>query len=193
MGTRRRWLQFSLRGLLIVLTIGCMWLGWEVERARRQHRAIDAIENVGGVVLYGPRRNPDAWETQSDLFRLIPLAEHSPERSWLEMQLNGFEFRKVTGVVFRLRKSHWSRHGPGGGGGVEIESMNQYLDDDILATVPLLSDLCDLRTIYLEGGTTFTEGVQISDAVERRLRTMFPRCQIIRDKMQIATNAPAAD
>ena len=49
---RRRWLQFSLRGFLVVLTIGCLWLGWQVEGARKRGQAIDAILKAGGAVGY---------------------------------------------------------------------------------------------------------------------------------------------
>lgn len=41
----RRWLQFSLQGFLVVLTIGCVWLG---TMARKRGRAIDAILQSGG-------------------------------------------------------------------------------------------------------------------------------------------------
>lgn len=37
---RRRWLQFSLRSFLIVVTVGCLWLGWNVERATRRGREV---------------------------------------------------------------------------------------------------------------------------------------------------------
>jgi hypothetical protein len=53
MATRRRWLRFSLRGFLVVLTIGCLWLGWKVEKARRRGRAIDAVIAAGGKAIYG--------------------------------------------------------------------------------------------------------------------------------------------
>ena len=56
--SRRRWLQFSLRGFLVVLTIGCVWLGWQTERAREQANAVKAIEALGGVVQYD-------WQTGS--------------------------------------------------------------------------------------------------------------------------------
>lgn len=49
---RRRWLQFSFRGFLIALTIGCLWLGWQVERAREQREAVKAIEALGGLVWF---------------------------------------------------------------------------------------------------------------------------------------------
>lgn len=53
MATRRRWLQFSLRGFLIVLTIGCVWLGSMAERAHIRWRAVETILNAGGWVVYG--------------------------------------------------------------------------------------------------------------------------------------------
>ena len=52
MAIRRRWFQFSLRGFLVVLTIGCVWLGWKVEKARKRGRAIDAIVAMGATAYY---------------------------------------------------------------------------------------------------------------------------------------------
>jgi hypothetical protein len=45
-------LQFSLRALLVAITVACLWLGWKVERARTRGSAIDAILAVGGKVFY---------------------------------------------------------------------------------------------------------------------------------------------
>lgn len=44
--------QFSLRALLVALTIACGWLGWTVQQARRRGRAIDAIVDAGGLAYY---------------------------------------------------------------------------------------------------------------------------------------------
>ena len=52
MVVRRRWLQFSLRSVLIAMTASCLWFGWKVERARNRGRAIDAIVSEGGYVYY---------------------------------------------------------------------------------------------------------------------------------------------
>lgn len=72
MATRRRWLQFSLRGFLVVLTIGCLWLGWRVERAIKQAEAVKAIDAMGGVVLYdwhtSQKGNAPAWEPQGPVW-----------------------------------------------------------------------------------------------------------------------------
>jgi hypothetical protein len=51
----RRWFSFSLRTLLIVVTlVGCGmgWVGMKVQEARRQQAAVRAIEDLGGEVQY---------------------------------------------------------------------------------------------------------------------------------------------
>lgn len=52
MSPRRRWIQFSLRGFIVALTIGCLLLGYRVEKARRQCESVKSIEEVGGIVRY---------------------------------------------------------------------------------------------------------------------------------------------
>jgi hypothetical protein len=37
---------------IVVLTIGCVWLGWRVDRAHKRGRAIDAVNEAGGYVYY---------------------------------------------------------------------------------------------------------------------------------------------
>jgi predicted negative regulator of RcsB-dependent stress response len=66
---RRRWLQFSLRTLMVLmLTFGCGfgWLAYEAERMRAQRKAASAIEKLGGSVGYadesdGRVRGAVAW------------------------------------------------------------------------------------------------------------------------------------
>lgn len=49
---KRRFLQFSLRGLLVALTGLCLLGGWTIERARRRGEAIDKIVSMGGDIWY---------------------------------------------------------------------------------------------------------------------------------------------
>lgn len=49
---RRRWFQFSLRGFLIVVAIGCVLLVWQVEPALRRREAVQAIRAKGGQFFY---------------------------------------------------------------------------------------------------------------------------------------------
>jgi hypothetical protein len=50
-----RWYQYSLRSLLVLVTLcalPCSWLGIKVQQAKRQHGAVRAIEELGGAVSY---------------------------------------------------------------------------------------------------------------------------------------------
>jgi hypothetical protein len=52
---KRRWLQFSLRSLLIftlICAIACAWLAHRMERKRREREAVEAIVKLRGLVLY---------------------------------------------------------------------------------------------------------------------------------------------
>ena len=50
-----RWFQFTLRTLLVFVTlfaIACSWLGVKMQSARRQQETVAAILKDGGFVLY---------------------------------------------------------------------------------------------------------------------------------------------
>ena len=52
---KRRWFQFSLRTLMIVVVIvaiPCAWLGRKIERKRQEREAVAAIKKMGGLVGY---------------------------------------------------------------------------------------------------------------------------------------------
>jgi len=49
---RRRWFQFGLRGLLIVMTIFVFWLGSNANRAHQQRVAVARVLKLGGFVQY---------------------------------------------------------------------------------------------------------------------------------------------
>ena len=50
--SRRRWLQFSIRTLLVLVTLLCVALSLWIVPAERQRRAVEAIEKLGGIVFY---------------------------------------------------------------------------------------------------------------------------------------------
>ncbi len=56
-GRWRRYLRFSLRGLIVVVLLIGGWLGWIVRSARIQRDAVAAIERAGGLVTYNSVRN----------------------------------------------------------------------------------------------------------------------------------------
>ena len=67
---RRRWLQFSLRAMLVLMLVVSVPLGWfafKLRQARQQRQVIEAIKKLGGGVdYYGPAssgmiRSSVAW------------------------------------------------------------------------------------------------------------------------------------
>ena len=51
----RRWLRFSIRTLLIAVTILCMWLGWAMQWI---HQRRDAVDRAGAVTRNGEADAP---------------------------------------------------------------------------------------------------------------------------------------
>jgi hypothetical protein len=58
---QRRWLQFSLRTLLVfmlLVAIGCGWFAHKLYKARQQRQAVAAIIGMGGGVRYDNDQSP---------------------------------------------------------------------------------------------------------------------------------------
>jgi hypothetical protein len=53
---RRRWFRYSLRTLLLAVTLVAVALAYWVNGAERQRRAVAAIEAAGGTVRYDYER-----------------------------------------------------------------------------------------------------------------------------------------
>ena len=49
---KRRWAQFSLGTMFVVVTVLCVWLAVQVHRARELKSAVAAVEALGGKVVY---------------------------------------------------------------------------------------------------------------------------------------------
>src|SRR5258705_1303056 len=48
---KHRWLQFSLRSVLLLTLAVALWLGYEVREARQVERTITALCALGGTVV----------------------------------------------------------------------------------------------------------------------------------------------
>ena len=94
---RRHWLRFSLRMLLVVITVLCVWLGFKVNAARRQKEAVAAIFRDGGSVVFDYQMVPIAGEP--DLFDVDANALPSGQ-AWLRQLFGDDYFRNVVLVVF---------------------------------------------------------------------------------------------
>ena len=59
----RRWLRFSLRALLVAITLFCCWLGWEMSTVRQRQRVRARAE---GKFRFASRREVIAAEISDD-------------------------------------------------------------------------------------------------------------------------------
>src|SRR5690242_160777 len=62
---RSRWFRFSLKTLLLAVTILCVWLGSKVHDARRQRRAVEILEKAGAHIWFDYQEIPDGFTTNS--------------------------------------------------------------------------------------------------------------------------------
>lgn len=101
----RRWLQFSLRTMLLSTLAVAVWLGWFVDRAQRQKRAVEAIEARRGFVIYRHELNADM---PSDIWNLDDAARKkiagAPGPEWLCGLIGDEYFTQVVKVDAPLGK-----------------------------------------------------------------------------------------
>jgi hypothetical protein len=89
----RRFLRFSVRGLIVLVLVIGGWLGWIVRSARIQHNAVASIKRAGGTILYERNMQMDERMWLRDRWVMPP--------KWLVDRLGIDYFSNVEGVVLR--------------------------------------------------------------------------------------------
>ncbi len=121
---RRRWLTYSLRSLLVVVTLLCVWLGVVTKRVVDQRRAAAAIARAGGYFAYDDHSHD-------------PFADPPASPRWLPgslRQLIGDDyFRSIVEIVFQ----------PGDFGEQSPQSTKRSVDDtlELIGKLPQLNFL----------------------------------------------------
>jgi len=114
---KSRWLRFSLHTLLLLITALCVWLGLQVNAARRQKEAVAAILNADGMVVYdyqvvprGPMPAAMPGIGSIPAGALLPKTRvdqsqlpHGP--AWLRQRFGDDYFRTVVAVYFNHPKA----------------------------------------------------------------------------------------
>jgi hypothetical protein len=126
---KRRWLQFSLRTLLIVmLVVGaiCGWIGNRLQRARHQEQVVEQLTKLGASVCYDFE-----WEEFGEdplAFTLLDFESPRtpPGPKWLRSLVGDDCFRRVVGVHFDY-----------GGQSDEVAQLAGTLDDLVCLTFGL--------------------------------------------------------
>lgn len=88
---KRCWWRLSMRTFLVLLTIGCLGLGWFVSRVTKQRRAVQWVEESGGRVIYDYEMRRYQWPFVED-------AKPPPGPAWLRDLIGIDYFAKVVTV-----------------------------------------------------------------------------------------------
>jgi hypothetical protein len=158
---RRLWPRFTLRVLLVFVTLVGVGLGYWTHRAREQRRIVERIEQGGGMVCY-ERDGPDAPEPR--YFAVEWLAKVL-SRDYLERVVSAnVHDREIVRDLGRLRS---------------LESLlitNDLSDDDVVA-LARCRNLHVLQIVNVDG--TAVPKVQISDK-SLHVISRLPKLQIAR-------------
>ena len=186
---KRRWLQFSLRTLFVVVTVFCIWVGITAKRAREQRLAVEAILELGGTVFYDFHYYEEDGETS-----INPSREpSSPKwlRDWLGLDLF-HRVRKVQAVKllqipqFPSGGIHFLGPMP------QATQLSQRIDEHMvhlaalhdLETLDLShSDLTDAGLGYVTGFTNLQylnlRNTDVTEDSVKKFQQSLPNCQII--------------
>lgn len=146
----RHRLQFRLRTLLIGLTIVAIALGVMVERASRQRRAVAAVMQAGGTVMYD-------WHESAP--RTMSTAGQPAGPAWLRKWISDEYFQRPVWISFfgNARNDAWVQ-AVGDLPSIKYLLLGQRgASDDILARLPPLPNLEEL---HLEGTPVTNQGLK---------------------------------
>jgi hypothetical protein len=161
MPVRRCRLQFSLRFLLVVLTVFFVWLGVAVNRAREQREAVKAIEALGGTVVYD-------WEPELEEIEQLSVPHHVYFRlgprgqphgaPWLRRLIGDDYFQHVEQVISPPK------------------SIYDYSvsESDVHAWIPVLQKLSGVKILIVQG--------TLSDELADLFKAELPSCKIIHER-----------
>jgi len=155
---KRRWLQFSLRTMFVVVTVFCVFLGMVVKRARDQKLAVEAILEAGGTVYY---------QHQSDFDS--PTVPPGPE--WLRGLVGDEYFSTVTKVILLGPKFNDTTL-LAVGKLTDVKSLGFYDATITDAGLLHLKRLTNLDTLVILNSS-------VTDAGVKKLKQALPNCRIV--------------
>lgn len=144
---RRRWRSLSLRSLMILVLLCGGWLGWWLDRARRQREAVEALRALGTVVAFDDERITSR--------STVTVASGPPRLATLRRWLGEEYFRDVAEVALRGRADDQKLRLIAQLGGLRKLSLNYRAGDGDLAALAGLRRLesLDIRGYGLDDRT----------------------------------------
>ena len=202
-----RWFQYSVRSLLLfmlLVSLGMSWVAVKIDRARRQERAVEEIEKLGGYVMYdyvfqggvppGPAWLRSLWGenilatvvvVNFDCSRVSEAGlEHLKGLTKLEgLVLNNTEasdawLKHLEGLT-RLQ-GLWLHHTRVTDAGLEhLKRLTQLQSLDLWDTRVTDGGLEQLKGLTQLQGLDLTD-TQVTDEGVKRLQKVLPKCKIER-------------
>lgn len=159
---RRRWFTLSLWVLMLVVLVVGGGIGWKVNRAHDQDRAVEAIRFVNGNVLYDYQSSFDRRKE----FQPGRKTRSEPSApTWLRKLVGDEYFQEVTSVTLRE---------PATGPVIAVlekldhlERLSLPLNSKKGADLPWLARLTTLRAVNLSGGGVTDETLRILSGLPR--------------------------
>jgi hypothetical protein len=181
----RRWLRFSLRTMLVLVTAFGVWLGIKVDEARRQKAAVEKLQALGVEVWYEHQRTANGgFDVRIDL--AVP--------DWARDLCGDHFFQTVKGLFYVRRL----------GAGVTPEMSNPITDADLkcLADLPHLEQLIISRAPITDAGLAHLRHperlrvvaiymTQVGDSFVRRLKNAGRLESLVLDETQVTDDALA--
>jgi hypothetical protein len=145
---KRRWFHYSLRTLLVLVTMACAgfgWLGVKVRAKQREREAVKAIRELGGYWIYDYE-----WEASSSGTRPTP-----PGPAWLRKLLGDDFFANVERVAFKMQLTDSGLRHLAGANQLKWLALSH-------------TEVTDAGLVHLKGlnrlETLFLSGTQVTDA-----------------------------
>jgi Leucine Rich repeat len=172
---RRRFLRFSVRGMILLVLVIGIWMGWIARSARIQREAVAAIERAGGYVGYAPNSsdgNHDPGVVQRVRKRLVGLVgiDFLTQVTTVGLTPNGTDALMIhVGHLTSLERLSLYGHGLSDAELVHLSGLTKlsYLNIDS-------TQLTDAGLAHLKALTNLTyvdfEGTQFTDTGLRHLK-----------------------
>jgi hypothetical protein len=190
---RRRWFRFSLRTLLIVVTILSVplgWVGWKRKQVRQERVTITWVEKMGGDAYFSPLNygKRSWWEESTDKWfgeRVwsvcldnTQVSDLSPLAELKNLELLELENTQVSDLsplaelknleLLELDNTQVSDLSPL----AELKNLELlWLHNTQVSDVSPLAELKSLKKLYLDN-------TQVSDEQVQELRQALPNCEI---------------
>lgn len=164
---RKRLFRFSLRTLLLLMLVFGIWLGWQLDRAKKQKLAVQAIKDAGGWVKYDFQFR--GMPTLGAMSNFNPNAS-SPVPQVLLDQLGYDFFHDVVNVNLvynddgpkridnESRTTEWAEHLERLPSLRAVLTQGKQVDDKVLLKIGQLRKLTDFH--LWDGSAVTDEGVK---------------------------------